>query len=114
RKLLALARAEDFRGEAAFLAQVLDTSPDAINVVLQRLLRFGLLRMSDGSWVDVTGAGELDPDGFERAVWEQAARRVAAATTDRPEAVSEGDVRPHPVRQFQLLARDPDATAAFY
>jgi hypothetical protein len=31
-----------------FLAQVLDTTPDAINVVLQRLLRFGLLRMTEG------------------------------------------------------------------
>jgi len=113
-QLLALTRAEGFRGESPFLAQVLDTTPDAINVVLQRLLRFGLLRMIEGAWVDVTGAGELEPEGFERAVWDQAARRLAAATTDRPEAVVPGDVQPHPVRQFQLLARDPDATAAFY
>jgi uncharacterized protein len=113
-QLLALTHAEDFRGESPFLAQVLDTTPDAINVVLQRLLRFGLLRMGEGAWVDVTGAGELDPEGFERAVWDHAARRVAAATPDGPDTVVHADVRPHPVRQFQLLARDPDATATFY
>ena len=80
-QLLALTHAEDFRGESPFLAQVLDTTPDAINVVLQRLLRFGLLRMNGGCWLDVTGAGDLDPEGFERAVWEQAAARVLAEKT---------------------------------
>ncbi len=113
-QLLALVHTEDFRGDSRFLAQVLDTTPDAINVLLQRLLRFGLLTMNEGSWRDVTGAGELDPDGFERAVWEQAARRVAGAATGEPTAPTAGDVSPHPVRKFQILARDPDATAAFY
>ena len=112
-QLLALVHTEDFRGDSRFLAQVLDTTPDAINVVLQRLLRFGLLTMKDGSWQDVSGAGELDPEGFERAVWEQAARRVATAGGDAV-ATAQGEVGPHPVRQFQILARDPDATAAFY
>ena len=48
-QLLALTHAEELRGESPFLAQVLDTTTDAINVVLQRLLRFGLLRMDAGS-----------------------------------------------------------------
>jgi len=112
-QLLALTHAEDFRGESAFLAQVLDTTPDAVNVVLQRLLRFGLLRLAEGKWVDVTGAGELDPEGFERAVWDHAARRVAASSAP-PMTVEEHVAAPHPVRQFQILARDPEATAAFY
>ena len=113
-QLLALVHTEDFRGDSRFLAQVLDTTADAINVVLQRLLRFGLLAMDEGRWRDVSDAGELDPEGFERAVWEQAARRVASAGAGEPAAAVQGDVPPHPVRQFQLLARDPDATAAFY
>jgi len=113
-QLLALVHTEDFRGDSRFLAQVLDTNADAINVALQRLLRFGLLVMTDGTWRDVTGAGELDPEGFERAVWEQAARRVASAGSEDPAPSVEGEVRPHPVRQFQILARDPDATATFY
>jgi predicted enzyme related to lactoylglutathione lyase/transcriptional regulator with XRE-family HTH domain len=113
-QLLALTHTEDFRGESAFLAQVLDTTPDAINVVLQRLLRFGLLRMTEGRWLDVTGAGELDPEGFERAVWDHAARRVVAASAAPSAALDEDATAPHPVRQFQILARDPEATAVFY
>jgi len=113
-QLLALTHTEDFRGESAFLAQVLDTTPDAINVVLQRLLRFGLLRMTEGRWLDVTGAGELDPEGFERAVWDQAARRVAAASPAPSAALDADATAPHPVRQFQILACDPEATAVFY
>ena len=113
-QLLALTHAEDFRGDSRFLAQVLDTTPDAINVLLQRLLRFGLLRMSEGRWLDVTGAGELDPDGFERAVWEHAAARVSAEKSPGPTAPASAAPAPHPVRQFQILARDPEATARFY
>ena len=113
-QLLALTHTDDFRGESPFLAQVLDTTADAINVVLQRLLRFGLLRMSEGRWLDVTGAGELDPEAFERAVWDHAARRVASGATSTSTVPSEGAAAPHPVRQFQILARDPDATADFY
>ncbi len=113
-QLLALTHAEDFRGESPFLAQVLDTTPDAINVVLQRLLRFGLLRMSEGRWLDVTGAGELDPEGFERAVWDHAARRVSSDPTAPSAAPADDTASNHPVRQFQILARDPEATAAFY
>jgi len=113
-QLLALTHAEDFRGGSPFLAQVLDTTPDAINVVLQRLLRFGLLRMDEGGWVDITGAGELDPDGFERAVWDHAARRVSSGSPTPSGATDEADPPPHAVRQFQILARDPEATAAFH
>jgi predicted enzyme related to lactoylglutathione lyase len=112
-QLLALVHTEDFKGDSRFLAQVMDTTADAINVVLQRLLRFGLLIMNDGTWRDVTAAGELDPEGFERTVWEQAARHVAMKPHDSAAPV-QGDVPPHPVRQFQILARDPDATATFY
>ena len=113
-QLLALTHTDDFRGESPFLAQVLDTTADAINVVLQRLLRFGLLQMSDGRWLDVTGAGELDPEAFERAVWDHAARRVASGVTSASTAPSGGASSPHPVRQFQILARDPEGTAEFY
>ena len=113
-QLLALTHTEDFRGDSRFLAQVLDTTPDAINVLLQRLLRFGLLRMNEGRWLDVTGAGELDPDGFERAVWEHAAARVSAEKSPGPTAPAGPAAAPHPVRQFQILARDPEATARFY
>lgn len=113
-QLLALTHAEDFRGDSRFLAQVLDTTPDAINVLLQRLLRFGLLRMNEGRWLDVNGAGELDPEAFERAVWEHAAARVSAEKTAGRTIPVDPAPAPHPVRQFQILARDPEATAAFY
>jgi len=113
-QLLALTHAEEFRGESPFLAQVLDTTSDAINVVLQRLLRFGLLQMNGGRWFDVTAAGELDPEAFERAVWEQAAARVSAEKAAAPDLPARTESAPRPVRQFQILARDPDSTAAFY
>jgi len=114
-QLLGLVRTEGFRGDSRFLAQVFDTTPDAINVVLQRLLRFALLRMTEGGgWVDLTGAGELDPEGFERAVWAQAARRLSEETAGVPPTRGQEPGGPAPVRQFQILARDPEATAAFY
>lgn len=113
-QLLALTHAEEFRGESPFLAQVLDTTSDAINVVLQRLLRFGLLRMNGGRWLDVSGAGELDPEEFERAVWEQAAARVSAEKAAAQVAPGRTETAPRPVKQFQILARDPDGTAVFY
>ena len=113
-QLLALTHAEEFRGESPFLAQVLDSTPDAINVVLQRLLRFGLLRMDEGRWLDVTGAGEQDPEGFERAVWNHAAQRLSSGEAPPAGGTGGAEPAPHAVRQFQILARDPEATAAFY
>lgn len=114
-QLLALTRADEFRSDARFLAQVLDTTPDAINVVMQRLLRFGLLSLGPGGeWRDVSGIGERDPEEFERAVWDHAARRVSASSATAPATSVSGAPLAGPVKQFQIFARDPDGTARFY
>ncbi len=60
-----------FRKESRWLAQQVDASIDQVNIVLQRLLRLGLISMPPGdAWHDLTGL---------RALTEKAFRRVALA-----------------------------------
>jgi predicted enzyme related to lactoylglutathione lyase/plasmid maintenance system antidote protein VapI len=120
--LLGLVSTEDFRSDTRFLAQMLDSTPDEVNLTVQLLVRFGMLQLtSDQGWRDVTGAGQLDPEAFERAVWEHAARRLGAPASASPGAGPSGVSTerpsrsgPSPVREFQILARNPAAEARFY
>lgn len=115
--ILALMTTADFRPDSRFIAQVLDATVDEVNVAVQRLARFGILRMgTSADWRDTIGGGHLDPAAFDDRVWEHAARRLvdrphaeppAPTTVDEPRAAA-------PARQFQMLARDPAAAAAFY
>ena len=49
--ILELTRLESFRTDSRWIARVLGSSTDEVNVAIQRLLRFGLLQMTDaGTW----------------------------------------------------------------
>lgn len=51
--ILELVRLSDFRPDSRWIAKVLGISPDEVNIALQRLLRLGLLEMSDKNhWRD--------------------------------------------------------------
>ena len=51
--ILELVRLRDFRADTRWIANVLGISPDEVNIALQRLLRLGLLEMSDADrWRD--------------------------------------------------------------
>lgn len=59
--ILELTRLPEFRADSRFIARVLGTSVDEVNLALQRLLRLGLLEMRDSaSWRDLTLATSND------------------------------------------------------
>jgi len=88
--ILELTTLEDFRPDTRWIARVLDTPPDTVNVALQRLTRLGLLKMvSSSRW-----ATDIAP----------------APTPPRPKRKRGG----RPVMKWQMIARDPERLAAFY
>jgi predicted enzyme related to lactoylglutathione lyase/plasmid maintenance system antidote protein VapI len=124
--LLGLVGTEEFRSDSRFLAQMLDVTADEVNLTVQLLVRFGMLQLTSDRWRDVNGAGQLDPESFEREVWEHAARRLGAPAGDlgggksghagsgSPDATARGSDGPSPVREFQILAKNPAAEGRFY
>jgi uncharacterized protein len=115
-EVLALVAGEGMVADSTLIARVLDVDVDAVNVAVQRLLYVGLLVMTSAQvWTSRLAVEALEPRAFEWAVWRWVASRLeeGAPRTDRgPEGG--GDPAPSPVEQFQLLAKDPTATAAFY
>jgi predicted enzyme related to lactoylglutathione lyase/transcriptional regulator with XRE-family HTH domain len=88
--ILELTTLEDFRPDTRWIARVLDTPPDTVNVALQRLTRLGLLKMvSSSKW-----ATEVAPA--------PAVKRITRSKAGRP------------VVKWQMIARDPERLAAFY
>ena len=88
--ILELTTLADFRPDTRWIARVLDTPPDTVNVALQRLTRLGLLKMvSSSKW-----ATEVAPA--------PAAPRRKGRRSGRP------------VVKWQMIARDPERLAAFY
>jgi len=70
-EIVRLLRLPGFRKESRWIAQEASASIDRVNIVLQRLLRLGLISMQPGdAWRDLTGL---------RALTEKAFRRVALA-----------------------------------
>jgi transcriptional regulator with XRE-family HTH domain len=54
RAILEHVRVKDFVPSVSWLAKVLDTTIDEVQVALHRLLRLGLLRMDGERWVDAS------------------------------------------------------------
>jgi len=109
--ILACVAQEDFTPDVRVLARILDTDADSVNVAVQRLAHAGLLVMESSTrWTS-----RLDTNGttFDLALWDHVSRRLAEAPTAH-RAADEPTPRANPVRQFQLLARDPAALAEFY
>jgi predicted enzyme related to lactoylglutathione lyase/plasmid maintenance system antidote protein VapI len=116
-ELLALVSTDDFRADVRWIARVLDTTVDAIQLAVQRLAQFELLALGPGSdWRDLAGAGDLPPDAFEDLVWTR-----ALALSQRSERPGDSNHEPasarstgHPVGRFQIISGDPDGAARFY
>jgi predicted enzyme related to lactoylglutathione lyase/transcriptional regulator with XRE-family HTH domain len=100
---------DGFEPDSRLLARALDCDVDTVNVAVQQLLRVGLLVMESSSrWVS-----HLDRSGttFDLAVWAHVSRRLAERA---PVVPATRVTTKSPVSEFQILTRDPDATADFY
>lgn len=101
--------------ELRAVARLLDVEEEELQVLLQRLLRFGLLVLEGDRWRDVYGLGVVDVAAWRKAVWDTAAARIAARKAT-PTKTTTPTTAPStsPVQRFQILAKDVDACAAFY
>ena len=89
--ILELTTLEEFLPDSRWIARVLDTTPDRVNVALQRLTRLGLLTMvSSARWTT-----------------------AAAAPAPAPRT-PKGPTMGRPVVQWQMIAKDPERLATFY
>ncbi len=89
--ILELTTLAEFRPDTRWIARVLDTPADKVNVALQRLTRLGLLKMASSSrWT--TDAAPAPP-------------------APRPR---KRGTKGSPVVKWQMIARDPERLAAFY
>ena len=89
--ILELVHLEDFRPETRWIARVLDLPPDTVNVALQRLLRLGLLAMTERHrWEDRSGGATVVVEEFGPRVVERLLEQVrslgAAAARHDPAA----------------------------
>src|SRR4051812_6699430 len=67
--ILELTRLDSFRTDSRWIARVLGASVDDVNVVLQRLLRFGLLQMTEsGRWTANATASPLTLNDIADAI----------------------------------------------
>lgn len=114
--ILACVMEDDFTPDVRVLARILDADVDSVNVAVQRLAHAGILVMdSPDKWTS-----HLDTTGttFDLALWEHVSRQLAEANEPRSaRGTASHDTstrQSFPVRQFQILARDPAASAAFY
>jgi transcriptional regulator with XRE-family HTH domain len=73
--VLELSHLEHFRADSRWIAAMLDTSVDAVNLALHRLVSLDLLRMEQTQWVDTvpSAAVSLDalPDAFAATLHRQ-------------------------------------------
>jgi len=118
--VLELARLADFQADVRWMARVLDATPDRIAAVIDRLVRLNLLIMeAPGRWAAVPPASITLEALTRRALRHfsaPGAGGAAASTTDlAPARIAEGRAQMgSPVVEWQILAKDPDKTAAFY
>jgi predicted enzyme related to lactoylglutathione lyase/plasmid maintenance system antidote protein VapI len=113
--ILALVSTEGFRPDVPLLARATGTDPDAVNRAVERLARIGLLVMESAErWTSKLAVCGGGPGAFERAVWEHASARLAGERAQGTETSGTRAVRGGAVKQFQILARDPEAVASFY
>lgn len=67
--ILELTRLDSFQTDSRWIARVLGSSPDEIDVAIQRLLRFGLLQMTErGRWTANTPSTPISFGDFVDAV----------------------------------------------
>jgi uncharacterized protein (TIGR02147 family) len=89
--VLELTRLDAFKPDSRWIARVLGASVDDVNIVVQRLLRFGLLQMTDaGRW---TANGSTAPITFSELL-DAVALRLSTRGASLPAATTECDYRP--------------------
>jgi hypothetical protein len=78
RSIIELLKLEEFVPDVRWIARVINVSVDEVNVALTRLLRLGLLEMSDAEgWVDKSGeANGVDQNQFGGIVIQRLFTRV--------------------------------------
>jgi uncharacterized protein (TIGR02147 family) len=89
--ILELTRLDSFRTDSRWIARVLGTSVDDVNVVLQRLLRFGLLQMTEANrWTATTSASSLTFNDIADAI----ATHLSGRSQPPATRTNEWDFRP--------------------
>jgi uncharacterized protein (TIGR02147 family) len=95
--ILELLQLESFRPDVRWIARVLNSEPDEVNIALSRLLRLGLLEMSTPErWIDKSEGLVKDRNDFAAQVirkLSERVRKISAAADD-----SGVDERPRPIR----------------
>jgi transcriptional regulator with XRE-family HTH domain len=80
--ILELTRLESFRNDSRWIARVLGSTVDEVNVAVQRLLRFGLLLMTDaGHWTTSAPSTPITFGDFVDAISSQLPARLLRADT---------------------------------
>lgn len=110
--LLELVRLPDFRPDVRWISRVLDLPADTVNVAIARLLRLGLLRMTDTGWRDQTEGADLSQ--LARRVAEHFAQAEQASVDASPAQGPRRQTVGQPVMQWQLLAKDAERATRFY
>lgn len=105
--ILELTRLESFRADSRWIARVLGIEVDEVNLALQRLLRLGLLEMSERErWSDLSGDTLSGFEGFTSATLERYVERtrelLAASLQAPPGAASEHSVTTLAVSRARL------------
>lgn len=87
--ILELVRLRDFRPDTRWIANVLGVTPDEVNVSLQRLLRLGLLEMTDTTkWRDLSrdgAAGNVTPQLATVTRLLEQVRKLTTNVVDAPQ-----------------------------
>lgn len=74
REMLRLSRQRGFRADSRWVAEKIGVKVDDVNIALSRLLRLGLIEVTDvGVWRDTTGLAEITPQSFRKFVAERIA-----------------------------------------
>jgi uncharacterized protein (TIGR02147 family) len=91
RAILELVQLDIFKADTRWIARVMNLDADEVNVIVSRLLRLGLLEMTDHHrWVDKSGLTSSDRDEFSRRVIQKLAEQVARLSGPTPETTESG------------------------
>lgn len=82
RAILELTRLGEFQPDSRWIARVLNSDVDEVNVAISRLTRLGLLEMQDHNrWVDRSGVEQLGQDAFANLIVQRLSEQVRRLST---------------------------------
>jgi uncharacterized protein (TIGR02147 family) len=80
--ILELIRLKTFRPDSRWIARVLDITTDEVNIAISRLIRLGLLEMTErGKWTDKSGDAVSSVEDFAHLAVQRLAERVKQASS---------------------------------